>query len=76
MSFYRVAIGRFTTRRLQAQVSSSVFQISRASFASVGDQLPSIDLHLGFPPKKYNLAEFCKDKSVILVGLPGAFTPT
>ncbi|KAG7358885.1 AhpC/TSA family protein [Nitzschia inconspicua] len=45
------------------------------SFASVGDKLPSVELHLGFPPKKYNLAEFAKDKSILLVGLPGAFTP-
>ncbi len=66
----------FASRRLQAEVSSSIFRISRAAFASVGDQLPSVELHLGFPPKKYNVAEFCKDKSVILVGLPGAFTPT
>ena len=45
-------------------------------FASVGDKLPSVDLHLNFPPKKYNLADFCKNKKVVLVGLPGAFTPT
>jgi hypothetical protein len=49
--------------------------ISRC-FASVGDSLPSVELHQGFPPKKYNLADFAKDKSIILVGLPGAFTPT
>jgi len=46
------------------------------SFASVGDSLPSVELHQGFPPKKYNLADFAKDKSILLVGLPGAFTPT
>jgi len=46
------------------------------SFASVGDQLPSVELHHGFPPKKHNLADFAKNKSIILLGLPGAFTPT
>ena len=45
-------------------------------FASVGDMLPSVELHQGWPPKKYNLADFAKNKSVLLVGLPGAFTPT
>lgn len=55
---------------------SLVMAAQRAGFASVGDRLPSVDLHLGFPPKKYNVADFCKDKSVLLVGLPGAFTPT
>jgi hypothetical protein len=42
------------------------------SFASVGDQLPSVDLHLGFPPKFYNLADYAKGKKMILLGLPGA----
>ena len=42
------------------------------SFASVGDKLPSVDLHLGFPPKKYNLAEYAKGKKIVLLGLPGA----
>jgi peroxiredoxin len=42
----------------------------------VGDKLPSVELHLGFPPEKHNLADFAGDKSIILVGLPGAFTPT
>jgi 2-Cys peroxiredoxin 5 len=49
---------------------------STRSFASVGDKLPSVELHQGFPPKKYNLADFAKNKSLLLVGLPGAFTPT
>jgi len=46
------------------------------SSASVGDSLPSVELHQGFPPKMHNLADFAKDKNIILVGLPGAFTPT
>ncbi|EEC46278.1 predicted protein [Phaeodactylum tricornutum CCAP 1055/1] len=45
-------------------------------FASVGDKLPAVELHHGFPPKKHNLAEYAKNKSILLVGLPGAFTPT
>jgi putative lipase involved disintegration of autophagic bodies len=46
--------------------------LSVRAFASVGEKLPSVDLHLGFPPKKYNLAEYTKGKKVILLGLPGA----
>ena len=33
-------------------------------------------LDLGFPPEKINLAERIAGKKVIIVGLPGAFTPT
>ena len=46
------------------------------SLATVGAQLPSVELHKGFPPDKINLADFSKNKSIILLGLPGAFTPT
>jgi hypothetical protein len=55
---------------------ASVSSPSRRGLASLGDQLPSVDLHLGFPPTKHNLADFAKDKAILLVGLPGAFTPT
>jgi len=43
---------------------------------AVGSQLPSVELHLGFPPEAVNMQERCKGKRVIVVGLPGAFTPT
>lgn len=42
----------------------------------VGDKLPSAELHSGFPPTKIDLASYTASTSVIIVGLPGAFTPT
>jgi len=56
--------------------SSPATSLLRRGFASVGDKLPSVELHLGFPPEKHNLADFAGDKSILLIGLPGAFTPT
>lgn len=44
---------------------------------AVGDALPSVELFQGFPdPKKINIADYSKGKKMIVVGLPGAFTPT
>ena len=42
----------------------------------VGDSVPSILLDLGFPPTKVDLKALAAGRKVILVGLPGAFTPT
>jgi len=42
----------------------------------VGDKVPSLTLDYGFPPEKVNLAERVAGKNVIIMGLPGAFTPT
>mmetsp|Transcript_80174 Transcript_80174/g.259757 ORF Transcript_80174/g.259757 Transcript_80174/m.259757 type:complete len:147 (+) Transcript_80174:60-500(+) len=47
-----------------------------AKNVKVGDAIPGVSLDKGFPPEKFNLQEFCKGKKVVLVGLPGAFTPT
>jgi len=44
--------------------------------AKVGDKVPSVNLHSGFPPDMVNVADYTKGKNVIMVGLPGAFTPT
>jgi len=50
--------------------------VSLASAISVGEKVPGISLDFGFPPTKINLAERAAGKKIILVGLPGAFTPT
>ena len=44
---------------------------------AAGDSLPSVELFKGFPDlQKVNIAEYSKGKNLIIVGLPGAFTPT
>jgi hypothetical protein len=40
------------------------------------DKLPLVDLHWGFPPLKVNIAQYAGGKKMLIVGLPGAFTPT
>jgi len=51
-----------------------------ATTSKEGSRRAKIDsrlvLDFGFPPQKINLAERVANKKVILVGLPGAFTPT
>ena len=42
-----------------------------------GAKLPgSVTLDKGFPPSKVPLKELIGGKKVVMVGLPGAFTPT
>jgi len=51
---------------------------SRVARSSVNmAALPAdVTLDVGFPPEKFNLAEYSKGKNIILMGLPGAFTGT
>ena len=42
----------------------------------VGDTVPSVEIDLGFPPSKVNVLEYTQQKTLILMGLPGAYTPT
>ena len=50
--------------------------VANAFTIKAGDKLPAVDLHFGFPPNFVNTAEYMEDRNVIVVGLPGAFTPT
>lgn len=47
-----------------------------ASAIAKGAKLPNVVLDKGFPPKKVPLTEIIGGKKVVMVGLPGAFTPT
>jgi 2-Cys peroxiredoxin 5 len=48
-----------------------------ASSIKVGESIPDdVDLHFGFPPERINVKDRVAGKKVILLGLPGAFTPT
>ena len=60
------------TKRLTAsRLPFSVF--SKMTLTS----LPSVEVMQGFPDvKKINITDYCAGKNVIIVGLPGAFTPT
>jgi len=52
--------------------SSSSFKMP----IKVGDSLPSVDLFEGTPGNKVNIAELGKGKKIVIVGVPGAFTPS
>lgn len=52
---------------------------STQSFSAVvtpNTKLPYVNLHYGFPPEFVNMASYTAGKKMIIVGLPGAFTPT
>ena len=60
-----------------ARLLLSLLAVSGAHGSLLGSKIPSnIDLDFGFPPTKVDVASRVAGKKVILVGLPGAFTPT
>ena len=50
--------------------------VASAFTIKAGDKVPAADLHFGFPPTFVSTEEYLADRNVIVVGLPGAFTPT
>jgi len=61
---------------LALAASNSLSLNMMAAGIKVGEKIPAIDLDFGFPPEKINLATRVAGKRTLLVGLPGAFTPT
>ena len=53
-----------------------VSAVANAFTIKAGDKVPAVDLHFGFPPNFVNTEDYLEDRNVIIVGLPGAFTPT
>eukprot|EP00403_Amphidinium_massartii_P026704 CAMPEP_0178400290 /NCGR_PEP_ID=MMETSP0689_2-20121128/15714_1 /TAXON_ID=160604 /ORGANISM="Amphidinium massartii, Strain CS-259" /LENGTH=123 /DNA_ID=CAMNT_0020021083 /DNA_START=69 /DNA_END=440 /DNA_ORIENTATION=- len=65
-----------TKKRSHGARKVTAFAVNEAQNVKVGDSIPAVSLDKGFPPEAFPLQEFCKGKKVVLVGLPGAFTPT
>jgi peroxiredoxin 5 len=61
---------------LFSAVPSSGFSAPSPRGIQVGDKVPWCDLHYGFPPQRINVAQHVAGRNVVIVGLPGAFTPT
>lgn len=56
--------------------AARAFTSSAPRMAAVGDAFPEVEVDFLFPPIKVNMADRLKGKKTIVVGLPGAFTPT
>lgn len=56
----------------------SLFALAGCAAAVIkeGDKIPTAQLDFGFPPAKVDLNARIAGKNVILLSLPGAFTPT
>lgn len=75
MKFLTVLAAIFVVRT----VNSAPFRHQQAAFAAIkpNDKLPFTDLLWNFPDvQRVNIVEYCAGRSVIIVGIPGAFTPT
>merc|ERR1719247_420574 len=60
--------GRKSTKMMAA--------VGEAPNVKIGDKVPDVAFDSDFPPTKVKLRDLTKGKRVVLVGLPGAFTPT
>lgn len=66
----------FLVGAFPAHVYGASFAGQTLAFAAP-TKLPSVKIMRGFPdPDMFDVAEYCAGKNVVIVGLPGAFTPT
>jgi len=70
-----LSVGKRSSRRAGKNVVALRATDMQATAVKVGDTIPNVGLDDGFPPEQIMLGDYCKDKTVVLVGLPGAFTP-
>lgn len=59
--------------------AASAFSVPSASSSTnpiLNTKLPMVDLHYGFPPQLVNVAQYAANKNMLILFLPGAFTPT
>lgn len=69
--------GALATANAFAPNSNAFVRPNTSLNIAKGDDMPSVELFQGFPDvEKINIADYVKGKNVIVVGLPGAFTPT
>jgi len=77
MKLYSALVaGGFATARAFSPAPFGARSSTSLNVVAVGDKLPSVELNEDFPPDKVNIAEYAKGKSILMIGLPGAFTPT
>jgi hypothetical protein len=64
-------------RRSSRTGGVDAFTVSSTSATiQVNQKLPMVDLHFGFPPQLINSALYASNKNLLILCLPGAFTPT
>ena len=67
----------FRKTLLAVAAISCLLAISVVDAIQVDDEFPKdVELHYGFPPERINISKRIQNKKVLVVGLPGAFTPT
>ena len=75
-----IAVGLLVGSSSAGAFAPPIFTSSRTVASALniaaGDAIPAVSLHEDFPPAFVNLGTYAKGKKLVIVGLPGAFTPT
>lgn len=61
---------------MRAVLAAFLLPVAAQLSSLVGKKIPAIEMDLDFPPTKIDMAARVAGKKTIIVGLPGAFTPT
>ena len=55
---------------------STSYNVNAFSAITPGTKFPNVQVYKEFGPETMDLGDYIQNKSVMVVGLPGAFTPT